>query len=103
MQVNQVKYLLFEAVCFFDDSNAEFKCPTGGNISNSCIFTADKGISVCEHLCVKKAGATAAVTDTNGNVVNASEFFGDLELTDNEYAEKEKEWIIKCSGLIDDL
>lgn len=97
----QTKYLLLEAVCFYDNEG-EFKCPTAGNISNSCIFTKE-GISVCEYLFLQKARAAIAVTDDNGNAVNGSEYFGGFELSDEEYVQKEKEWVSKCSELIDEL
>lgn len=101
----KLSHLLLEAVCLIENENKALNCRCGGSqcLSLQCFCDSDNILSVCEFLGLKKARATIAVTDNQGNVVNANEFLGDFSLSPADYEISEKQWVEKCAEVIENL
>ena len=93
----QTSYIVFEATCVCGD-----KCFANGCVSNKCIANEGK-ISICENLLLGKARSAVVLTDKDGRVISANEFFGGFDLSSDEYNEKETKWLLECSKIVNEL
>lgn len=101
-----MKYLLIEANCVFDyevesNSNVPKCCKDGiGNVSLNCLNYQKGTNSFCPYLIFGTAKSTLALSEKNGEIINANSFWGDLRLSEEEWNLKEEKWIEKCNGII---
>ena len=59
--------------------------------------------SICPYLIFGKARSTLALTDRNGEVINATIFWDDLKLSEEEWIMKEEEWIKKSNNILEKI
>lgn len=93
----QTRYIVFEAACMCCD-----KCRANRCLSNKCIVNEGE-ISVCENLLLGTARSAIVLTDKDGIVINANEFWGGFDISNDKYDEKETKWLLECSNIIDAL
>lgn len=97
----KMKHIMIEAECIYNleknkDDNIPKFCKFGiGNINVNCLMNEETINSICPYLIFGKASSTLALTDRNGEVINATTFWDDLKLSEEEWIMKEEEWIKK--------
>lgn len=98
-------HLILEAICLAKKKEESTKCICKGEqiISINCLCDCNKMFSPCQFIAFSKAKSTIALTNEEGIVINANEFFGGFKISEKEYYEKEKRWIEKCDKIIDEL
>ncbi len=97
--------LILEAICLADQNEETKNCNCKGKqiLSIDCLRDCNHIFSPCKFISISKSRSTIALTNENGTVINANEFFGGFKIDKKEYLEKEQNWIDKCGKIIDEL
>lgn len=104
-----MKHLVIEANCIYDKENNGSNsipacCRLGPkNISNSCLLFEEESNKMCPYLVFGMARSSLVLTDKRGDVINSTSFFGDLNLSSDEWNEKEETWLQESNTVLQDL
>lgn len=66
-----------------------------GVVGKHCLLFDESKHMYCKYLGIGTARAQMILTGSDGDVINSKGFWGDLDMTEDEWIKEEKKWILK--------
>lgn len=97
-----MKHIVIEANCFYEEGKEIPKCCKLGveNVSINCLKYDSENRQYCPYLVFGTTKATLVLTDEEGHAINADGYWGDINMSDEEWIKEEGEWIDKQNRYI---
>lgn len=66
-----------------------------GVVGKHCLLYDESKYMYCKYLGIATARAQILLTNSDGDVVNSKGFWGDLDMSENDWVKEENKWILK--------